>query len=1037
MEVLVLLLGVLLAGLSAADPPQGLYTAEGVTYVGCFEHGQPHNEEVLALLVSADCSIIHPESCLTPATCIDLCQNTSTSYIYIGLKYPGQCFCDSVLRVEVNQTDSKDGSQCDGRCAHDLQLDCGGGYNMLVYRMSNIPPLTSPVTDNTQTVPGYTLSTRPEVVPTTTYRGDNQPQVDIGLIAGVTGGVAGLVVIVVAVVCVYIWRRKKTEGDRGTGTERTHYVNGQFLDDQQRSRTNQDAPEMNQPIPTPRPSSALYLEPGVPIDGGTGKREVEGVEYIGCFEHGESYPAEVLQLQISDCTANHPGSCLTPATCIDSCQNTSTSYIYVGLKFPGLCFCDSTLRGVNQTDSVDGHMHCDGRCTKNETLACGNSYNMLVYRVNFSEKIPQMTTHVGTPAANSVGYKTEAEEADTTPERTNERPQNSIALIAGATAGGAAVLIAGTVVGVCLWRKKFERRQTDKPGSSLALQDVSHPPSESHSNPTAPPNPSNIDALYAKPDKKRKPKMSSPDDPSCQDVIPTGVQHQYATVNDNQSPNSMVRQDANPYDSIQNDPQYAVVNKPFVLPQGTTHGHTGPSSSEFTSERTYRGTTDGILQYSTISVLTGLIAGAAGGGGAVLIAAVIITIVCMRLRRGNNSNVQKTSLGLGELNSHASPSQSSAINPSFQSAKPNPDNKKRKQAPNTPIPEDPSYQDVLPTGAQHQYATVQDEPHPYTTVQDESHLYTSLGGRPNLYDSIEDNRQYYNVQKAFALPQGTTDDHADPSSSESTSGRPYSSPRATTNGIVQYSTLSVSTDYTTSITSKAKTTEAVGSMNGQTTVDIEYTTGMGSKGRTTKMAPNMEEQTGVGIGLIAGAAGGGGAVLIVAVIIAIVCMRRSRGNKSSDQGTSVALGELDSHASPFQNSASNPSFQSTPANVEDLYAKPDKKKKKQRQQNTTDPEDPSYQDVIPTGAQHQYATVQDDPHPYNAVGDETNLYDSIQDDPQYATVQKNRKQGPNVETNPLYGKGSVDNTAYDPGPLSNDNDGAPSVCEMMDNVIYE
>ncbi|XP_066271596.1 uncharacterized protein [Branchiostoma lanceolatum] len=132
------------------------------------------------------------------------------------------------------------------------------------------------------------------------------------------------------------------------------------------------------------------------------------------------------------------------------------------------------------------------------------------------------------------------------------------------------------------------------------------------------------------------------------------------------------------------------------------------------------------------------------------------------------------------------------------------------------------------------------------------------------------------------------------------------------------------------------------------------------------------------------------------------------------------------------------SSQPNDANIDALYAKPDKKRKNQQQPPTTgDPEDPSYQDVLPTGAKHQYATVQDDSHPYNAVGDETNLYDSIQDDPQYATVQKGRKQGPNVETNPMCGKGSVDNTAYDPGLLSNDNERAPSVCEMMDNIIYE
>ncbi|KAI8486351.1 hypothetical protein Bbelb_358500 [Branchiostoma belcheri] len=235
METLVLVLGVPFIGLSVADPPEGLYIAQGVDYVGCFEHGQAHHEQVLNVQISPDCSFNHPGSCLTPPTCIDSCRNTSTSYMYeyIGLKFPGQCFCDSVLRG-VNQTDSVDGTHCDGRCS-----------------------------DYT-TVTGYT--TAPEDVPTTTYRGHNQPQVSTGLIAGVTAGVAALVGIVVAVVCVYMWRRKKTSTDKTTDTERTRYVNGQFLDDEQRARTNQDVPYRNQPIPPSRPSSDVYLEPGVPVD---------------------------------------------------------------------------------------------------------------------------------------------------------------------------------------------------------------------------------------------------------------------------------------------------------------------------------------------------------------------------------------------------------------------------------------------------------------------------------------------------------------------------------------------------------------------------------------------------------------------------------------------------------------------------------------------------------------------------------------------------------------------------------------------------
>ncbi|KAI8486350.1 hypothetical protein Bbelb_358490 [Branchiostoma belcheri] len=298
----------------------------------------------------------------------------------------------------------------------------------------------------------------------------------------------------------------------------------------------------------------------------------EGVDYVGCFEHGQAHHEQVLNVSISaECSLTRPGSCLTPPSCIDSCRNTSTSYVYIGLKYPGRCFCDSVLRGVTvQTDSV-GWSNCDAKCRTSDgdsQLACGGTHNILVYQCS----------------TNYEGYSGEGDIAivTTSNNKTDKMPQSntgmhegpvklisvsvyfdfSKAIIAGAAAGGAAVLIvAGSVVGVCIWRRKPGRRQTDKPSSSLALQDVptAHPPLDT--NPTAPPNPSNIDALYAKPDKKRKQKMSSPDDPSYQDVVPTGAQNQYAAVNDDYPPYTMVQLGSNTYDSIQTDPQYAVVKK--------------------------------------------------------------------------------------------------------------------------------------------------------------------------------------------------------------------------------------------------------------------------------------------------------------------------------------------------------------------------------------------------------------------------------------------------------------------------------------------
>eukprot|EP00058_Branchiostoma_floridae_P006278 XP_002591766.1 hypothetical protein BRAFLDRAFT_83540 [Branchiostoma floridae] len=267
METLVLVLGVLSAGLSAAqDPPQKVYNASGVTYVGCFGHGQPQHEQVLDVQINPACTSSHRESCLTPPMCIESCQNSNTSFIYIGLKCPGLCYCDSVLRG-VSQTDSVDGFQCNGMCEGDSELACGALDHMLVYQWSNIipppttrlPPTTSPVTITytvTSTASGFT--TTPEPVPIATRR-DNKPQGNnTGLVVGLTVGATVFLGIVVAVVYVCVRRH--------TATERAQYVDDHIPDDHQRSRTYQDTPdERGRPIPTPSPcdSSDAYLELGV------------------------------------------------------------------------------------------------------------------------------------------------------------------------------------------------------------------------------------------------------------------------------------------------------------------------------------------------------------------------------------------------------------------------------------------------------------------------------------------------------------------------------------------------------------------------------------------------------------------------------------------------------------------------------------------------------------------------------------------------------------------------------------------------------
>ncbi|XP_078595544.1 uncharacterized protein LOC144872828 [Branchiostoma floridae x Branchiostoma japonicum] len=206
---------------------------------------------------------------------------------------------------------------------------------------------------------------------------------------------------------------------------------------------------------------------------------------------------------------------------------------------------------------------------------------------------------------------------------------------------------------------------------------------------------------------------------------------------------------------------------------------------------------------------------------------------------------------------------------------------------------------------------------------------------------------------------------------------------------------------------------------------------------STSLTTNNMGTLGENTALIAGSAGGGAAVLLTICGVIAFCIVRKRSSapkKNTSHSAAINLHEVGAGTGDVRNSSRQPND----ANVDALYAKPDKKRRNQPKQPkyTADPDDPSYQDVMPTGAHHQYATVQDERHPYTAVRDEPNLYDSIQDDQQYATVQKGRKLDPNAETDPLYGKGSVDNTTYDPGSLSNDKDRVPSVCEMVDNVIY-
>eukprot|EP00058_Branchiostoma_floridae_P006279 XP_002591767.1 hypothetical protein BRAFLDRAFT_83541 [Branchiostoma floridae] len=623
-------------------------------------------------------------------------------------------------------------------------------------------------------VPGYT--TRPEAVPTTADRGDIKHQVPVntGLVAGVTVGATAFVGIAVAAVYAYM-RRKKTTGDKSTGTERTHYVNGQFLDDEQRARTNQEVPDRNRPIPTaPCDSSDVYLEPGVPIDDH---------DYI----------------------------------CLDNRDN---------------AFSNNDPNYVNQQPS---HRYVNASET-------GVGRDSVVYE----DTIVPRRNREERATVNSMGYTTKPEEAKTTLKIANARPPKN---------------------------------------------------TDSFSNPAVPPTPTNIDALYAKPDKKRKQKkMSSPDDPSYQDVIPTGAQHQYATVNDDLPPNSSVQQDPNPYGSIQNDPQYAVVHKVVII-AATTAGATF-----------------------------------------LLVLAVTITFVIIR-RRSKAREKQEASVRLSVMDGHLHPTMGGTANQPFSGntnvdelyAKPDKKKIKREHPQQHKLnPDDPSYQDVIPTGAQHQYATVQDEPRAYTAVRDEH----------NLYDSIQEDQQYATVQK----------------------GRKHD-PNVATNPLYA---------------------------------------------------------------LIAGAAGGGAALLLTIFGVVAFCIVRKRSSapkKNTSHSAAINLHEVGAGTGDFRNSSRQPNDE----NVDALYAKPDKKRRNQPQQPkyTADPDDPSYQDVMPTGAHHQYATVQDERHPYTAVRDEPNLYDSIQDDQQYATVQKGRKHDPNVETNPLYGKGSVDNTAYNPGPLSNDKDRVP------------
>jgi len=67
---------------------------------------------------------------MTPALCIEFCSNFTFPYGFAGVEFGEECWCDGVIQLTANLTDS---SACDIPCTGDNTLLCGGSNHISIY----------------------------------------------------------------------------------------------------------------------------------------------------------------------------------------------------------------------------------------------------------------------------------------------------------------------------------------------------------------------------------------------------------------------------------------------------------------------------------------------------------------------------------------------------------------------------------------------------------------------------------------------------------------------------------------------------------------------------------------------------------------------------------------------------------------------------------------------------------------------------------------------------------------------------------------
>ncbi|XP_054772967.2 uncharacterized protein LOC129281003, partial [Lytechinus pictus] len=184
----------------------GAASCHGENYLGCY--GDKRFDRVFP----GDNLLSEPD--MTISYCIQYCNASSTfNYVYAGVEHGNECYCgeegDNYTKHEVASD-----SSCQTACQGDDTESCGGSGYIAVFRIPS-PSTASP--DVSPTISMGTESDTPTTAPPITTAMSQSPVVrprkggdggDIGLYAGVAGGV--VVVIIVIVIVVVLCMRKRS-----------------------------------------------------------------------------------------------------------------------------------------------------------------------------------------------------------------------------------------------------------------------------------------------------------------------------------------------------------------------------------------------------------------------------------------------------------------------------------------------------------------------------------------------------------------------------------------------------------------------------------------------------------------------------------------------------------------------------------------------------------------------------------------------------------------------------------------------------------